>query len=200
MQKSRTSGNSDNQYIGGYEVLLHDIDKIEQNQIEIDNLTSYELVSDNFKDMNPELFSWLEMIGVNAKIIIILMIIVAMINMTSTIIIIILEKTRLIGLMKALGATDWSIRRMFLFNASKMILKGIVWGNLIAISLLWLQKKFQFIKLNAESYSLSEVPVGLNFKYFMLLDLAVFLICILVLLIPSWIITFISPVKALRYE
>lgn len=195
-----TSGGSYSSYIGGYEVLLSDISNLKEKQIEIDNFVTYELVSNNFENLNQELFSWLEMIGVNSKIIIVLMIVVAIINMTSTIIIIILEKTKLIGLLKALGTDNWSIRKIFLYNASKMILKGIIWGNFIAIGLLLAQKYFQIIKLNPESYSLSEVPVGLNWTYFLLLDLGIFIICISVLLIPSWIITKLDPVKALRFN
>jgi len=196
----QTSGGSYSNYIGGYEVLLKDISNLEEKQLEIDDFVTYDLISNNFESLNKELFSWLEMIGVNSQIIIVLMIVVAIINMTSTIIIIILEKTKLIGLLKALGTENWSIRKIFLYNASKMILKGIFWGNLIAIGLLLLQKHFQIIKLNPESYSLSEVPVGLNWTYFILLDLGIFVICISVLLIPSWIITKLDPVKALRFN
>ena len=192
-------GSYDN-YIGGYEVLLNDISGLNSKQYDIETMLNYELVSNNYEDLNRELFSWLEMIGVNASIIIVLMIVVAIINMTSTIIIIILERTQLIGLMKAMGSSDWTIRKIFLINSSKMILKGILWGNAIAISLLLAQKYFSLIKLNAESYSLAEVPVGLRWDYFILMDVAVFLICILFLIIPSWIITRLSPVKALRFN
>ncbi len=195
-----TSGGSYSNYIGGYEVLLKDISNLEEKQLEIDDFVTYDLISNNFESLNKELFSWLEMIGVNSQIIIVLMIVVAIINMTSTIIIIILEKTKLIGLLKALGTANWSIRKIFLYNASKMILKGLVLGNIIAIGLLLIQKHFQIIKLNPESYSLSEVPVGLNWTYFLLLDLGIFVICISVLLIPSWIITKLDPVKALRFN
>ncbi|MEM7163469.1 MAG: FtsX-like permease family protein, partial [Bacteroidota bacterium] len=197
--EKRSEGSYD-QYIGGYEVMLNDISDLEEKQIAIDHSVSYDLTSTNFESLNRELFSWLEMIGVNARIIIILMVIVAIVNMTSTIIIIILEKTKLIGLLKALGSSNWSIRKIFLINASKMILKGIFWGNTIAISLLLLQKHFSLIKLNAESYSISEVPVGLKWDYFFYLDLGIFFICILVLIIPSWIISHMNPVKSLRFD
>jgi len=194
------SGGTYNNYVGGYEVLLNSIDKLEEKQLEIDQSVTYDLISNNFKSLNPELFSWLEMIGVNTSIIIALMIVVAIVNMASTIIIIILERTKLIGMLKAMGSSNWSIRKIFLYNASKMILRGIAWGNAIAISLLLIQKYFKPIKLNAESYSLSEVPVGLRWDYFFYLDIGIFMICILVLIIPSWIISLMKPVKALRFS
>lgn len=195
-----TSGSSYYNYIGGYEVLLNDISNIDKKQIEIDNLTNFELTTDNFFGLNPELFSWLEMIGVNANIIIILMVIVAIVNMTSTLIIIILEKTNLIGLLKSLGIEDWGIRKIFLYNSIHLIGKGILVGNIIALSFLWIQHEFKIIKLDADSYSVSEVPVGFPWEQFLILDIATLMVCTVALIIPSWLISFISPVKALRFD
>ena len=195
-----TAGGTYISYIGGYEILLNDISDIDEKQIEIDNLSSFDLTTDNFLGLNPELFSWLEMIGVNAQIIIILMVIVAIVNMTSTLIIIILEKTNLIGLLKSLGITNWSIRKIFLYNSMQLIGKGILLGNLIALALLFLQSKFKLIKLDADSYSVSEVPVGFPWDQFLLLDFGTLIVCTLALLLPSWLISFISPVKALRFD
>jgi lipoprotein-releasing system permease protein len=124
---------------------------------------------------------------------------VATINMVVALLVLILERTQLIGMLKALGANNWSVRKIFLYNAAHLISRGLLWGNGIAIVLLFIQKEFEIIKLNPESYYVSSAPVDINFLHMALLNLGTILICVLILLIPSYLITKISPIKALKF-
>ena len=136
----------------------------------------------------------------NVIIILTLMILVAIITMISALLILILERTNTIGLLKALGYKTWNIRKIFLIIASNIALKGIFWGNLIGLSLAFVQKYSGIIKLSQESYYVSVVPIQINFFYLLVLNIATLLITIMALVIPSVIISAISPVKAIRYE
>ena len=128
------------------------------------------------------------------------MILVAGINMITALLVLILERTQTIGILKALGSTNWSIRKLFLYNASYLIVRGLFFGNVIGLSLLFLQKHFNIIKLNPETYYVSSAPVYINFWHVVGLNLGTLLLCLLMLLIPSYIITKISPAKAVKFE
>jgi lipoprotein-releasing system permease protein len=120
--------------------------------------------------------------------------------MVVALLVLILERTQMIGILKALGANNWVIRKIFLYNALYLILRGLFWGNLIGISLLLIQQHFGVIQLNPENYYVNQAPVYLNWGYVLLVNLLTVSVCFLVLLIPSYIITKISPVKAIRFE
>ena len=128
------------------------------------------------------------------------MIAVSTINMVVALLVLILERTQMIGILKSLGANNWSIRKVFLYNAGYLIARGLFWGNIIGIGLLLLQKYFGIIKLNPESYYVNEAPVDINLWYILLLNIGTVAICLLVLLIPSYIITKITPSKSIRFE
>jgi lipoprotein-releasing system permease protein len=128
------------------------------------------------------------------------MIIVATINMIVALLVLILERTQMIGILKALGANNWNIRKIFLYNASYLILRGLFWGNVIGLGLLFIQKYFEIIKLPPESYYVTVAPVDINPITIIALNLGTILICLLVLLVPSYIITKISPVKAIKFN
>lgn len=128
------------------------------------------------------------------------MIIVATINMIVALLVLILERTQMIGILKALGANNWNIRKIFLYNASYLIFRGLLIGNTVAIGLLLIQKYFGIIKLNPENYYVTVAPVDINLLHIAALNLGTIFICFLVLLIPSYIITKISPVKAIRFD
>jgi lipoprotein-releasing system permease protein len=113
--------------------------------------------------------------------------------------VLILERTQLIGILKSLGATNWSVRKIFLYNAFHLIAKGLLWGNVIGVGLLLIQKQYGIIKLNPENYYVTTAPVEINLLYIIGLNLGTILICLLVLLIPSYLITRISPVKAIKF-
>ena len=128
------------------------------------------------------------------------MILVAAINMISTLLILILERTNMIGTLKAMGANNASIRKIFLYTSANLIGKGLLWGNIIAIALCLLQKYFGIITLPQESYYVSTVPIHLSVLYLLLLNVGTIIVCMLMLIIPSYIITKISPVKAIRFR
>ncbi len=149
---------------------------------------------------NPGIFDWLELQTMNELIILSLMIIVAAINMITALLILILERTNMIGILKALGSTNGSIRRIFIYYALVIIGGGILIGNVLGIGLCLLQKHFQFVKLPQESYYLSSAPIDINFTWIIVLNILTLLICTLLLLLPSRIISNISPVKAIRFD
>ncbi len=128
------------------------------------------------------------------------MIIVAGINMITALLVLILERTQMIGMLKALGTNNWSIRKIFLYNASYLVLLGMFWGNLIGLGLLLAQQQFGLFPLNPEVYYVTQAPVYLNLGYILTLNIGTFVVCMLMLLVPSYIISKISPVKAIRFE
>ena len=146
------------------------------------------------------IFEWLKLFDVNILVIIIIMIVVATINMVVALLVLILERTQMIGMLKALGAPNWSIRKIFLFNAAYLIIKGLLWGNGISLVLLLVQKYFGVVKLPPESYYVTVAPVTIDVPSILLINLGTVIVCITLLMIPSYIITRISPVKALRYD
>ena len=133
-------------------------------------------------------------------IIIILMLIVAGINIITALLILILERTKLIGILKAIGQNNWSVRKVFLYNASYLIGKGLFWGNLLGIGLSLLQKYFHLISLNPSTYYMNTVPIHLAFSDVLLLNFGAMLSCILMLIIPTYLITKITPIKAICFE
>ena len=129
------------------------------------------------------------------------MILVAGMNMITALLVLILERTQMIGILKALGSSSNSVRKIFIYNATYLILKGLFWGNLIGLSLLFIQKYFGILSFpNPEQYYMTTIPVYINLDYILLLNLGTFILCLVMLLVPSYIITKISPVKAIRFE
>ncbi|MDG1475985.1 MAG: FtsX-like permease family protein [Vicingaceae bacterium] len=190
----------DKNQVGGFEVLIDDYSKLdEMGQYVYDNI-DYSLHATTIKEQHPDIFSWLDLQDYNVNVIIILMIVVAVINIISALLILILERTNMIGILKALGMPNWNVRKIFLYNAIYLIVKGIIWGNVIGISLCLLQQYFGFLTLPEESYYVSEVPIEMNFLNILLLNIGTLLVCVLMLLIPSYVITKISPVKAIRFD
>ena len=185
---------------GAYEIFIDDFSKLDQRAQEIYKTIPPTFNSVSISEKYFSIFEWLKLFDFNILVILIIMIAVATINMVVALLVLILERTQLIGMLKALGANNWSIRKIFLYNAAHLISRGLLWGNGIAILLLVIQKKFQIIKLNPESYYVSSVPIDVNFFYIFLLNLGTILICILILLIPSYLITKISPIKALNFN
>ncbi|MCD4772150.1 MAG: FtsX-like permease family protein, partial [Bacteroidales bacterium] len=186
--------------IGGFEVLLDDFDELEKFSNVIYNEIGYDLNAKTIKETNPQIFEWLGLQDMNVVIILVLMALVAGITMISTLLILILERTNMIGILKALGSRDASIRKIFLYNASYIVGRGLLWGNIIGIGLCLLQDYFQLITLNQESYYVSFVPVNLSLLSIIILNAGTFLVCLIMLIIPSLIITRISPVKAIRFS
>ncbi|WP_442787376.1 ABC transporter permease [Flavobacterium suncheonense] len=186
--------------VGAFEVFIYDFTQIKEKGEEVyaEIPSTYNSVTIEEKYFN--IFEWLKLFDFNILVILIIMIVVATINMVVALLVLILERTQMIGILKAIGANNWTIRKIFLYNASYLILRGLFWGNLIGIGLLLVQKYFGIIKLNPENYYVTEAPVTLNIFHILALNLGTVLVCLLVLIIPSYIITKISPVKAIRFD
>lgn len=194
------SGSSNDRYVGGYEVILNDFRDLESAEVAIYDELMYDLKTTTIAERIPEIFNWLEMIDINPKIIITLMIIVAVINMSSALLIMILERVNMIGILKAMGTSDWSVRIIFLRTAAYLIGRGLLIGNIIGIGFCLVQEQFNWVKLDPVNYYVSAVPVLLKWEHVLLLNAGTLLICLLVLILPSFFVTRISPVKAIRFD
>lgn len=186
--------------VGGFEVLIDSYKNLDKLDDFIYNNIGYELHSKTIKEQNPDIFNWLDLQDINVIIIIVLMVVVAVINIISALLILILESTTTIGILKALGMPNWNVRLIFIYNAVHLILRGLFWGNLIGIGLCLLQLQFGFMKLPEESYYVSEVPIKLQWINVILLNAGTLLVCVFMLIIPSYVITKISPIKAIRFD
>jgi len=186
--------------VGAFEVFVDDFSKIKQKGEEVYKETGSTLDTQTIVEKYYYIFEWLQLFDFNIVVILVIMIIVATINMVVALLVLILERTQMIGILKALGANNWTVRKVFLYNAFYLILRGLFWGNLIGIGLIFAQQYFGIIKLNPENYYVNEAPVYFNWMYILALNVGTVVICLLVLLIPSYVITKISPVKAIRFE
>lgn len=196
----RTSGGSGKHYSGGVEVLLNKFEDLDRGEEIIESYVGPQFNVSTVVTQNEEIFNWLEMLDMNVYIIIGLMIIVAIINMTSALMVLILEKTQMIGVLKALGATNWSVRKVFIYNGAYLILKGLIYGNLLALLIIFIQNKFHVITLPQENYYVSIVPMDFPVIAILIVNLGAFLICYLALVLPSFIVTKITPVKAIKFD
>ncbi|MGC6470446.1 MAG: ABC transporter permease [Flavobacteriales bacterium] len=186
--------------IGGVEILLDKDDNIEKINQEILYSLPYELNSRTVIENNPQLFDWLELQNLNVKVILFLMLIVAAINMITALFILILEQTQLIGTLKSLGATNWNIRKVFLYHSTYLILKGLFYGNIIGIFLAYVQKEFKIIALDPQTYYMSFIPIHLDLFSIFAINLGTILICVLILIIPTYLISKINPINTIRFE
>jgi lipoprotein-releasing system permease protein len=186
--------------IGSFEVFVDDFSSIKSKSEEVYKEIPSNLNVQPITDKYYYIFEWLHLFDFNIIVILIIMIIVATINMIVALLVLILERTQMIGILKSMGTNNWAIRKIFLYNAFYLIARGLFWGNLIGIGLLLIQKYFNVIKLNPESYYVNSAPVDINLLYILALNLGTILVCLLVLLIPSYIITKISPAKTVRFE
>ena len=185
---------------GGLEVSIANFDDIEAVTQKVYHQLGFNLNAQNIQDLHPQIFDWLNLQDLNIQVIIILMIIVAAINMITALLILILERTQLIGTLKALGANNWSIRKVFLYNAVHLIGKGLFWGNIAGIGLALIQFYFEPIRLDAATYYMSVVPIHLKLVHLFLLNSGAFIVCWSALIIPSYLISKITPIKAIRFE
>ncbi|MBC8321200.1 MAG: ABC transporter permease [Bacteroidetes bacterium] len=186
--------------VGSIEIILKDINEINNTSTELYNTIPYDIAVVTVYDEYPQIFNWLNLLDMNVVVILTLMILVATITMVSTLLILIIERTSMVGLLKALGAKNSSVRSIFLYKASGIIVTGMVWGNIIGLLFYLVQLRFRLISLSPDSYYVDYVPVELYLSHFLLLNIGTFIISLLVLIIPSYYITRIVPAKALRYE
>ena len=195
----RLNGWTDDE-ITGFEILINDYDDMDKMGEVVSNEIGYNLRSQTIKQLQPQIFEWLNLHDMNVAIIIALMVLVAGITMVSTLLILILEKTNMIGILKALGTKNKSVRQIFLYNATYIIGKGLIWGNVIAVLFTFLQLQFGIFKLNQESYYVSEVPVNFQLIHYLIINGGTLIVCTSMLIIPTYIVTRISPVKAIRFR
>ena len=194
------SGNTDEYYVGGFEIILDNYDQLlKMDDIIYENL-DFGLSTRTITDQVPEIFNWLNMLDTNVFIIIGLMILVSVINISSALLILILERTNTIGILKAMGSTSWRIREIFIYQAAYIIIKGLFWGNLIGIFLIYFQKYTHFFTLEQENYFLSFVPVNIQLSHILILNISVLLISLALMILPSYYISKIRPVKAIRFN
>lgn len=192
---------------GGLEILVKDYnrlapvaDDLGQKLTNREDVYQSNLYVRSIKEINPQVFSWLDLLDMNVWIILILMISVAGFTMISGLLIIILERTNMIGIMKAMGANDLSIRKIFLYVSFFLVGKGMIWGNVIGLGICILQQQFHFLKLDPEVYYLTSVPIELNWGFLALLNLGAMIVSMLMLVGPSYLIAKIRPAESIRFE
>jgi lipoprotein-releasing system permease protein len=191
----------DSNQAGNFEVFLNNFDDIDQKTKEIYGRTVSNLDTQNIKDKYYKIFEWIGLFDFNIALIIGIMVIVGGINMITALLVLILERTQMIGILKALGSNNWSIRKVFLYNATYLIAIGLFWGNVLGLGLLLAQEKFRMFKFpNPQEYYIDYIPVHIDAVTVLILNVGVLVLCLLMLLIPSYIITKITPVKAIKFE
>ena len=189
----------ENSSVGGVEVVVNNFNNLDLITSKIYEKIPYDLNAQSIKEKTPQIFDWLDLQDINVSVILILMLIVGGVNMITALLILILERTKMIGILKTLGASNWSVRRIFLYSAIHLILKGLFLGNCIALGFAFLQKQFSIISLDPSIYYMNKVPINFNFLDIILLNVGTIIVCYLILVIPSIIITKIAPVKTIRF-
>ena len=187
--------------ISGIEVFLEDIADLDIiNEYLYNDVVPGRIYTETISNKFPSIFEWLKLQDINENLLLDLMIIVAIINMITALLILILERTHMIGLLKALGSTNWQIRKIFLYNAGYIIVSGILVGNFLGLGIGYLQYTTHFITLDEASYYLSYAPILFNWEAIILINLFCFLFTIIFLILPTYLVTSISPIKTLRFE
>ncbi|WP_293301243.1 FtsX-like permease family protein [Pedobacter sp. UBA4863] len=185
---------------GGIEVRIKDFKLLKTVADDVYSNLELRLKSRSVEESTPEIFTWLSLLDVNTKVLIILMLIVGVINMITALLIMILERTNMIGILKAMGMKNSSIRKIFLYNAIYLVGIGLFLGNILGLGLCFLQQYTHLFKLEQTNYYLDYVPIEVHFSDVLLLNLATVVICTLVLIVPSMLVSRISPLKAIRFK
>ena len=203
----RSLNNWDADMVSGIEVLVNNYNNLDKTTQDIFfDMANYKdrlgnsLYTRSIKDINPMIFNWLNLLDMNVWIIIILMLIVSGFTMISGLLIIILERTNMIGILKSMGARDFSIRKVFLYLSAFLIGRGMLWGNIIALLFCIIQIRFQILKLDPHTYYLSAVPIDLNPLYIILLNVGTLLVSLLMIIGPSYLVAKITPSKSIQFE
>ena len=188
--------------IGGYEVFLHDFEKMEKTSEDLYALPAFPAAWDAqpIRSIYPNIFDWLNLQNLTRNVLIGFMVLVAVINLITCLIILVLERIRMVGVLKALGATDWMVQKIFLRHSIIITLIGIFFGALLGLGLLFLQKATGFIKLNEEAYYMSEAAVKIIWWEVLLVCILTFLVSLLILMIPTFIVKRVKPVKAIQFR
>ena len=186
--------------VAGFEVSINDFEDLEAVDEEIYHSIGYNFNSTSIKKSRADIFNWLELQDINVFVIIILMLLVAGINIISALLVMVIERTNMIGILKSIGANNLSVRKIFLYSATYLVGVGLFWGNLIGISFCILQSKFEFLKLDQDAYYIDHVPIEISGLDIIGLNIGTLVISVIMLLIPSLIISKISPAKAIKFD
>ena len=186
--------------MGGIEVRIKNFENLKPVANQIYANLELKLRSRSVEESTPEIFTWLSLLDVNTRVLLILMMIVGVINMITALLIMILERTTMIGLLKALGISNYSVMKIFLYNAIYLVGFGLFLGNILGLGLAYLQQYTHVFKLDQTNYYLAHVPIEVHFTDVLLLNVATLLICSFVLIIPSLLVSRISPLKAIRFK
>lgn len=188
--------------VSGFEIYVDDIKDLDPfgNYINFTVLLGKEQYANTIKELEPNIFDWLNLTDMNERIILILMILVSIINMTTSLMILILERTNMIGILKALGTGNWTIRKLFLYNAAYIIGSGLLIGNILGIGLCMLQQQFGIIGLPEDLYYVAVAPVKIEWMTILFLNIGTLVVTLVVLIIPSWLVSKVDPVKAIRFK
>lgn len=186
--------------IGGIEIRIKDFNQLQPVADEIYEKLPRNLRSFSIEENFPNIFTWLGLLDVNTKVLLILMLIVGVINMVTALLIMILERTNMIGMLKSFGASNWSIMKIFLYNAAYLIGIGLLLGNILGLGLGFFQQATHIFKLNQASYFLAYAPIEFHFIDVLLLNVVTVVVCLTVLIVPSLLISKVSPLKAIRFK
>lgn len=207
MRHIRQLNNWQDSEVSGYEILINNFDEIDEigDQVYFKTANKAQangnmLYTQTIRDINPQIFSWLDLLDINVWVILFLMLAVAGFNMISGLLILILERTTMIGILKSIGATNWSVRKIFLYHSLFLIGKGMLWGNIIGLSICAIQYFTGIIPLDPEAYYIATVPILFNWPLIIGLNIGTLIASILMMIGPSYLITKILPAKIIRYE
>jgi len=207
LQQVQRLNNWRSDQISGFEILVTDFNRIEEIEQEVRNtVLDYSRENDTILRTTtitreyPQIFDWLSMLDMNVWVILILMAVVAGFNMISGLLVLILERSNMIGVLKALGSRNWSIRRIFLYLSVFLTSRGILWGNVIGITFIFVQKTFEIFTLNPTTYYVDVVPVNFSVVHLLLLNAGTVAATFLILIVPSYLVSKISPDKTIRFD
>jgi len=200
LQLLQRLNNWDADQVGGFGIVLDDYNQLDETYLSVLDMLPYDVDARSVDEIYPQIFDWLALLDMNVYVIIFIMILVAGINMITTLLISVLEKTNMIGILKALGASNRMVRKVFLYHAGFLIARGMIWGNILGIGLALIQQNFGIVKLSQESYFVDVVPINFNIITILLVNGGTFAICMVMLIVPSYIISRVSPVKAITFR
>ena len=192
--------NWDENQIGGYEIFLNDFNDMDRVSDEILYDVPIGLTSSTIKQIHPNIFDWLTLQNKTIAIVLIIMIAIAVLNLITCLLILVLERTRMIGILKAIGAKNLTIQSIFLYHGIIITITGLFFGNILGLLLCWLQARFGFLKLPEDAYYISQAAVNIEWWQIALVNIGTLLICFLILMIPTFIVKRIQPVRAIQFR
>lgn len=200
LQQVQKLNNWNPSLIGGFEIMLNDFSQLDQVNNSVYKSIDYNFKTETVKELYPQIFHWLDLQNLNVKIILTLMLIISIINMITTLLILVLDNTQPIGILKSLGTKNITIKKIFLRVLGRILLKGLLIGNLIALVLFFIQRQFSLFTLPQESYYINKVPLNFQIVDFILINTGTVLVCLFFLTLPATIITRINPSRVIRFD